>query len=187
MQDKKNGEKNKDLPLVVGIDPATGARSALGFSIFDPNTEKILLAKEISNPSKDLRTRIKSIVVQLVKEFKRLDENACNYVVFIESTVMLGKGGESLQRVIGAIMTIIPAGIQMEHVSNMQIKAFVGGTGKADKNQVAMGLINFFPEDPLLIDLIKAHRYDVLDSIAVGVTGLEKFILKTNIKKNNRK
>jgi len=189
MQDKKNEKqsKSKEFPLVVGIDPSTGSRSALGFSVFDPNTQKVLVAKEMVMPSPELRTRIKGLVIQLVKEFKKLDENKLNYVVFVESTVMLGKGGESLQRVIGAIMAVIPSGVQMEHVSNMQIKSFVGGSGKSDKEQVALGLIPFFPEDSLLLDLIKAHRYDALDSIAVGVTGFEKFLLKSNIKKNNKK
>lgn len=192
MQDKKNENQNNStsqsdgLPLVVGIDPSTGAKSALGFSIYDPNKNEIITLKELTFPSSDFRKRLKGLIIQIVREFKRLDEYKYRYVVFIESTVMLGKGGESLQRMIGAIMAIIGSEIRVEHVSNMQIKSFVGGTGKADKEQVATGLLKFFPNDEFLMDMIRAHRYDALDSLAVGVTGFEKFVLKANISKNNK-
>lgn len=179
--------QSKEYPLVVGIDPSTGAKSALGFSVFDPNTQEILILKEMVYPSPDLRTRMKGLILQIVRELKKLDEAKLNYVVFIESTVMRGKGGESLQRLIGAIMTIVGTGVQVNDVSNMQIKSFIGGTGKADKQQVATGLIKFFPKDELLLEMIRAHRYDALDSLGVGVTGFEKFILKSNVQKNNKK
>lgn len=38
--------QSKEYPLVVGIDPSTGAKSALGFSVFDPNTQEILIQKK---------------------------------------------------------------------------------------------------------------------------------------------
>jgi len=186
-ESSKESEKkqNKEYPLVVGIDPSTGAKSALGFSVFDPNTSEILVLKEMTHPHPDLRTRMKGLILQIVKELRKLDDAKIDYVVFIESTVMVGKGGESLQRLIGAIMTVIASGIRVEHVSNMQIKSFIGGTGKADKQQVAMGLMKFFPNDDVLGDMIRAHRYDALDSLGVGVTGFEKFFLHSNVKKNN--
>lgn len=190
-ENKKDQKQNKEAPiypLVVAIDPSTGAKSALGFAVFDPNTKEIITVKEMVTPAKDLRARIKELVLQLVKEFKKLDEAKIDYIVFIESTVMVGKGGESLQRIIGAIMTVVPSSKRFEHVSNMQIKAFVGGHGHAKKDQVAHGLFKFFPEDELLPGLITAHRYDALDALAVGVTGFEKYILKGEVgKKKNAK
>jgi len=183
MSENKNVavKKADEYPLVVSIDPSTGARSDLGFSIYDPNTMEILTVKELKHPHPDLRTRIKGLIVQLVKEFKKLDETGLDYVVFIESTVMRGKGGESLQRIIGAIMTIIPTGVRVEDVSNMQVKMYVAGHGHAKKDQVANGLIKFFPNEEIVKDMIRSHRYDALDSLAIGLTGFEKFIMKSKV------
>lgn len=167
------------IEIVIGIDPSTGSKSKCALVAFDPELGIILDVKEFGSPSPDLRTRMKQIIIQLAAEFKFWEANQRPYAVFIESTVMQGKGGESLQRMIGAIMAIAPANRSFDHVSNMQIKAYVGRTGKADKEQVAEGLKKFFPNDPTLPDIIRAHRWDITDALAVGVTGYEKFVTKS--------
>lgn len=168
--------------IVVGIDPTSGARSALGFAVIDTELQKILIAKEFSIAKTiDLRTRIKEIAAALVQEFKKLEAKGEDYHIFIESTVMMGKGGESLQRTIGAIMATSPAKRRFDHVSNMHVKVFVAGHGRGDKKEIAEGLKKFFPKDQLLLDLIASSRYDALDAIAIALTGVEIHVKKSKV------
>lgn len=168
--------------LAVGIDPSSGARSNIGYAIVDVENKRLILAKELTIPrSTDLRARIKGICAALAAEFKQLPSLDDDCMMFIESTVMMGKGGESLQRTIGAILAISPSSIPVEHVSNMQVKAFVGGTGRADKKEVAEGIHKFLNDKDIIFSLISAKRFDALDAIAIALTGYEKYVSKNGL------
>lgn len=175
--------KNK-YDLVVALDPAT---ASFGFAVYDTASMEVVTVKEFKALGKDLRVRIKSMSVQLANEFKKLEAMNVEYIIFCEQFVMVGKGGEALQRMIGAAMAISPGHRPFEHVNNLQVKAYVGGTGKADKAQVAAGLRQFFPQDVVVEELIQGHRYDATDALAIGVTGYEKYVLKTGLAKKKTK
>lgn len=173
--------------LAFGLDPTSGARSAIGLCLISLETKEILFTRELKlAPTPDLRKRLKLLCHELAKAFKQAEEIALarneDYNIFIESTVMMGKGGESLQRAIGAMLVLSPSHREVHHVSNMQIKAFVGGTGKADKREVAEGLKKYFPNCDTIFNLIASSRWDSTDAIAIAVTGMEKYVLQNEIK-----
>lgn len=172
--------------LVIGIDQSTGARSNIGFSIIDVTNMTIVGAKEFqASHEKDLRKRIKLVCSHLVKEFKDLEATGQDYSIFSEDYFMAGIGGRSLQRLNGAMLVVSPSSRMFEFISNMQVKQYIGGSGKADKKQVAEGLKKFFPKSiDLIQQLIVSSRWDALDSIAIALTGYEKYVKKSVYQKS---
>ena len=92
---------------------------------------------------------------------------------------MRGKGGETLQRMIGAYMSQFPYDCPSIHVQNTTVKKVVGGSGKAEKDQVAAGVAAWFSSNSASASLIKEltlkHEYEILDSLAIGITGYLKW------------
>lgn len=167
--------------IIIGIDPSTGSRSAVGFAVVDmtqPDKPVILKAVEFQIPKTvDLRPRLKHIAALVAKEFKELEAKDADYLITIESTVMQGKGGQSLQRAIGAILTISPSARRFEEVYPMSVKKHVTGIGKSgDKKAIAEGLKRIFSDKQsleLIFNLTASSRWDTLDSIAIALTGYE--------------
>lgn len=173
--------------LAVGIDPSSGARSSVGFSVIDMETMQILVAKEFKIPaSPDLKVRLKHIAAHMVKEFKILEVQDQEYIICIEQTVMRGKGGESLNRAIGAIMVTMPLARKLYHVSNMRMKLFISGSGKGDKKDIAEGLKKYFPNSDLLFQLTTSSRWDTIDSIGIAITGYKENVEKLKIVSNTK-
>ena len=61
------------------------------------------------------------------------------------------------------------------NVQNTTVKKLIAGHGAAEKGQVAIGLKNFFNSNEqslsILNDLTKLQKFDIIDSIGIGVTG----------------
>lgn len=170
--------------LIVGIDQSTGARSNLGFSVIDTNDMSIVLAKEFDvKKHADLRVRLKETAVLLSQEFKRLEAMERDYIIFLEGFVMQGIGGQTLQRLNGAILIVTPANRQVHFIHNLQVKKYITGKGNAEKKEVAQALKEkWFPNSTLFFDLVTSSRFDAIDSIAIALTGWEKHVTQEQIK-----
>lgn len=163
--------------IIIGIDPGSGASSPTGFSAFFSDTLEILYAGNITTPKRDLKDRIKHIsdvfeatLLEIRKEFPTVP-----IICFIESFVMRGKGGETLQRLIGSLMGRIPYDVPLFHVQNTRIKLAMAGHGHADKQSVGAGLLQKFLTNPdshgLIEKLLAKGEADIIDSLAIGLTG----------------
>lgn len=171
------------MKKVVGIDISSGARSSLGFAVVDMANLKILHTTDFKPaPTPDLRKRIKQIAAFLATEFKKLEALDEDYIIVIESTVMQGIGGQSLQRAIGAAMLVCPAARRLEFVYPMSVKKHVTGVGKgSDKRAIADGLKKWFPNNELIFQLTASSRWDMLDAVAIALTGWEIHVEKSKI------
>jgi Holliday junction resolvasome RuvABC endonuclease subunit len=160
--------------LIVGLDPGTGISSPTGFCCFDPITLDIYYAGNIGTKRKALQHRIKEIsdIVEntLIDVQARFPE--ANITVAIESFVMRGKGGETLQRLIGSFLGRLPYHFNLIHVQNSTVKLIVGGHGRSSKEQVAAGLLTIFGANSSSLkqieQLTSASAWDILDALAIG-------------------
>ncbi len=165
------------MNLVIGIDPGSGVSSPTGFSVFNPETKEILYQGNIGTRYKLLQHRIKDISDVLEAAIKDVTDNypKHNILVCIEYFVMMGKGGEVLNRLIGSFMGRLPYNVELLHVQNSTVKLKMAGHGHADKSLVAAGVASWFLSNDKsckqIIGLTLANEYDILDSLAIGVTG----------------
>ena len=167
---------SKNKFLIISIDPGSGISSPTGLTVFDPHTKDIFYASNVTTKFKQLAHRIKDISDQVEKVLKEVEESNTDreVIVTIESFVMRGKGGETLQRLIGGFLAKTPYLFRIEHVQNSTIKKVLAGHGHADKNSVAAGTLDFFADNAESVALIKQllskQELDILDSLAIGAT-----------------
>lgn len=159
--------------LVLSIDPGSGASSPTGIALFNPKTKDVIHVTNFFSQYKPTEHRIKDITEQLASLVNQLHGE--NYEVYIESFVMRGKGGETLQRLIGAFLSVIPYHVKIRFVQNTKVKVVMGQHGHAEKLQVCQGVINWFASNKeaheMLTKLTQRGEFDIMDSLAIGVTG----------------
>lgn len=174
--------KSRPNRIVIGVDPGTGSKSPLGLSIFNPDTREIYLAEKVNTDFKKLEHRIKDIsdVVEAKLLEAELEYEEAEVYVYIESFVMRGKSGETLQRMIGSLMGRVPYTFKLSHVQNTSVKLVLAEHGHADKKAVAEGVCYYFNSNKaarhLIRDMIEDSRqsnWDILDSLAIGIAGWE--------------
>ncbi len=182
--------------FIIGFDPATGSSSKFGLALFEVEQDnkgfnvfpslKLLKAVELTAwGKKSVRDRIKAICAQVVSEVKKIEQiQDATCALYIESFVMRGKGGETLQRLIGAVMTVTPSTFEFYEVSNMQVKAFVSGHGHGDKLAVAKGVLEKLENDEQVAELIRHSAFDALDACAIALTGFEQTYGKVGLTSN---
>lgn len=165
--------------VVVGVDPGTGIKSPTGFVCFRAETLEIIAEQTITSKYKKVEHKYKDICDQfelLMLELSNSQVSNEPVLVVFESFVMLGKAGETLQRLIGSLMGRVPYHFKVTHVSNMRVKLIVGGTGKADKALVGSGVAKVFESNvtssKIISRLIKEAAWDVLDAFAIGIAGV---------------
>jgi Holliday junction resolvasome RuvABC endonuclease subunit len=164
----------------IGIDPGTGRRSKLGIVIVEALSMRIVAVRELATSEFDIRTRLRELSMQYLSLLKESKIDMSKTVAFIESFVIKGKGGETLQRLVGALMAITPGQVvAFKEVPNLQVKLETAGFGHAEKTEVAMGLLNYFikhnPESASIVQaLMASNNYDALDALAIGLTGWKK-------------
>lgn len=100
-----------------------------------------------------------------------------------EFFVMRGKGGQSLQRLIGAYYAVLPNGFDVIEVQNTAVKMCIGGSGKDDKRAVAEGVYSWFKgknkESARMVwNAINEEKWDQLDACAIAITGYLKREIK---------
>ena len=186
--------KLSEPDLIIGIDPSSGAKSAVGVSIIKPKTRDIVDFIEIVCPKyMSVEKRLKLINKKL-RTFLYPKYIVGKILVAIEYTIMAGKGGESLNRAIGALIAACPLDSNeatYRNVQNTSVKKLIAGYGGAEKEAVAIGLKNFFNSNEqslaVLNELIDLGKFDILDSIGIGVTGyLQQISGENEPGKNNR-
>ena len=160
------------MSLVVGIDPAS---NTVGLAIFDPDTKELFVFKQIVAPKSDgVHRRLVYLHEQLANELIVLDPNERTYA-FIENTVMQGRSGQVLANATGALMSAVPYYCEYQPVQNTTVKRIVGGTGKADKVEVARGVLAWAQGNVATVEkvraAIQAGNFDQLDALAIGLAG----------------
>jgi Holliday junction resolvasome RuvABC endonuclease subunit len=158
------------LKLVVGIDPSSGSTSPVGFAVFIPETREVVYTEAIHVKKNEFRLRIKEISARISELMLSIDPDA-EVTVYIEKFVMAGKPGEMLARASGAIIAALPANVNFDEVQNTTVKKIVGSNGRADKLAVAKGVHTWFGSQPLIEDAIQKEQWDILDALAIGLTG----------------
>lgn len=163
--------------IIIGIDPGTGISSPTGFSAIDVHTKEIFYAGNITTNRKELAHRIKhisDIFENTLLDIVKANPNA-TITCYVEQFVMRGKGGETLQRLVGSLLGRIPYDIGVEYIQNSTVKAVIAGHGQADKTSVARGLEGYFLTNPksygLIKELVENGEFDIIDSLAIGITG----------------
>jgi Holliday junction resolvasome RuvABC endonuclease subunit len=171
--------------VIVGIDPGTGISSPTGLAIWDEQTKYVYFCGNLSTKTKKLEHRIKDISDQLEALLLQLEGKLKGEIVFvcIESFVMRGKGGETLQRLIGSFMGRLKYEYHLEHVQNTSVKLRVAGRGDASKELVAEGVLNHFEGADFISTLIKQQEFDILDAFAIGIAGAQT----THVQPKNKK
>ena len=163
------------MRLVIGLDPGTGVTSPTGFVAFDPDARVLVHSERIWAPPGDISQRCRYVAACVEESLLAIDpEMECS--VYIESFVMRGKAGENLARLTGALMAAVPEHLQpVRTVHNTTVKKVVGGHGRADKIQVAQGVLDYFREAELtraeVETLIDKADWDILDAAAIGIAG----------------
>lgn len=160
--------------IVVGCDPGTGVKSPTGFVAFDPSDKHIIHFTNVKSKSKTTEGRAKDIskrVSELITELEVEPGVFC-----IENFVMRGKGGQTLQRFIGAVLSHLPDGWEIKQPFNTAVKRIVAGDGDADKLEVAQGVSRYFQrnlESYKIIEELTLHEeWDILDAFAIGIAGI---------------
>lgn len=160
--------------IVAACDPGLSS-SATGFVAFDTETLEIIYAVDIRSDRRELRHKLKDISEMVAGLLLELVNRGKPVHFYIEQFVMRGKGGESLQRLIGAIMSVCPDEVTFDHVQNTTVKLVMAGHGHADKVSVAMATLDYFAKNKKSHDYIKkliiSKDFDKLDSLAIGVSG----------------
>ena len=159
--------------IIAGLDPGLGVKSATGLAIIDTLSMSFVTFgiwpkhKKDENPVK--YTYLHNTIHNLL-----LEHNPS--IICFESFVMLGVSGQSLQRLSGALMAASPDSSKIMEIPNTIVKQTIGGSGKAEKEDIAEGLYNYFIKKNTssakqILDLRAAERYDELDALAIGISG----------------
>lgn len=159
--------------LVVGIDPGTGSSSPLGVVIVDFLDREILATQEFWSDEKTASKRIRDISEKL-RDFLPSDI----YLAVSEYFVMRGKGGETLARMVGAIIASLPRQAIFTETQNSTVKRIIGGHGRASKEEVAEGVLEYFSENErsfaVVTELLHNEQFDLLDALAIAICGYER-------------
>lgn len=168
------------MPLVVAIDPGSGASSPCGVAIFDSETKEILFLENVTAHHKRFERRIKKIVDQIRPLVEVVESFNEPYFFFHESFVILGRAQDILYKLIGGLLTLPSDLAIVEPVPNTSIKLIVAGHGHADKVHVAMGVRRHFADTPASLKLIdeafQLGHYDKLDALAIGIAGVDLWL-----------
>jgi len=168
--------------IVIGIDPGAGSRSPTGLAFIDtvkmsiktyelwPDNRKASMTERLIN----LRHKLDFLLVEY--HCKESSIMTVSKLVACEYFVMRGKGGESLQRLIGAYYSCFDEDDVFVEIQNVKVKQFIGGSGDADKLQVAKGVANWFKKKNRksfheVNKLIKKASWDSLDALAIAISG----------------
>ena len=170
--------------IVVGLDPGLGVKSPTGFVAFDMSDYSILLYKNLwtQKSFKQLHFKLADLSNKLYEELEtlsRLQAPGERALFATEYFVMKGKGGQSLQRLVGAYYSVLPSYYDVIEVQNTGVKQVIGGTGKGDKRAVAEGVHSWLlgknkESAKIVWNLINEESWDILDAMAIGITGYLK-------------
>lgn len=158
------------MATIAAIDPGT---KVCGIAIWDSETKEILCSRVLESKDKNyiIRTR------EIVREAAMLLRLTVVDLLYVEQFAMQGHSGEMLHKFIGAMFYAADP-IPTTEVRNTTLKKFVGNHGHADKEEVALGVLNYFAAEErsslIIEDLIDKKMWDVTDAFAIGICGYEQ-------------
>lgn len=160
--------------IVAAFDPGTSAKgcgSALGFCLYDPNTDTILLTAEIwADAQKPTWGRLRNIVSKAKEYMIQAEKKYGPLEVRVERFIMRALSGETLARLVGGIIANIPTGSTFLECHNIRLKKDLTGNSSADKILIGLTLMKRFPAQAAMIkDLIDSEQRDALDAIAIAI------------------
>lgn len=161
------------MALVMGIDPG----SVSGVVVFDTETKAISMIEELEATHRNYDDKIRWLARGLFEciDLYKAGEGSALSCICIETFVMRGKGGQQLQKLIGAYVSVTPEGVPVYHVANTSVKKVVGSRGDAGKEKVAMGVANYFHSNKesvaKIMKLIEKEKWDLTDAFAIGIAG----------------
>ncbi len=168
---------------LFAIDPGTGSSSACGIAVLRVRGDliEVVYLSDIWTRAvhKNAMLRIRDIADQvegLMTNFYECCEPNEVFAVAIESFVIRGKGGETLQRFIGAVLSRVPsATTEIREIANTSMKKFVTGTGKGDKSAIMRSIVKQFPESKIVLDAALKKQDDALDALGIGLAAIGRF------------
>lgn len=172
--------------IVMGIDPGTGVSSPTGVVAFDAETRLILLSEIINGKKIEKERRARWIASGLAELIDTLSADPITKIglVSIETFVMRGKGGQTLQNLIGALESRIPDDARIQRVFNTTVKRIVAGSGDAEKLEVALGVLAWFNDIAISANevrsMIKFEKWDLTDALAIGIAGYKQEMEERN-------
>lgn len=169
--------------IVMGVDPGTGVSSPTAIVVFDTETKLILLDEIVDGKKIEKERRARWIASGLSECIEYLEKGGMKLdLVAVETFVMRGKGGQTLQNLIGALEGRIPDDIAIQRVFNTTVKRVVAGNGDADKLEVACGVLQWFAGADESIaeikDAIRREAWDTTDALAIGIAGFKQEVEK---------
>jgi Holliday junction resolvasome RuvABC endonuclease subunit len=156
--------------VLIGLDPGSGVSSPTGCVAYDRDTKQIYFAENCGSKHTKIEHRIQEIskhVGWLVSSVGPEAEGC----VYIEHFVMRGKGGETLARLVGSLVSVLPPHFEVRFVNNLQMKLLVGGSGRSDKEQVAAGVLEHFKNSKVIIQMIADKQWDLTDAFGLAIAG----------------
>lgn len=147
--------------LILGIDPGTGKSSPTGIAVVEVFKDKLHLIHTGS---------VAGTLHEIVDHVATFPHEQLR----LETFVMQGKAGQLLNRLNGAILYALRRD-ESSLIHTMTVKKRIGGTGKADKKQVAKGILKFnWIEDAKneIRSLIREEKWDQTDAIAIALCAL---------------
>lgn len=186
---------------MFSVDPGSGSSSPTGLAGIDIDSMSLLftsavwpdgasnrkipkhLSRAITNMTKTEREELRKFKAMVrTKEICELTidylKNIGPVYFAIESFVMYGQSGETLQRFIGSLLTRVPDEIDVIEVGNTSMKKFASGSGKADKSQVAEGIKKHFAHCEnsvkMIEGLITEQKWDEIDAVGIGLAAIAK-------------
>ncbi len=160
--------------IVFAIDQATGASSACGICLYDPNTDKLLATYEFRPQMKkpawkrirDIAGQVDAIMAGAIKTHGPLE-------VRFEGVVMRGRSGQILAWMVGAIIGSVPLFCEVVEVHNITLKRNLTGSSTADKKMIGEALLRRYKNSPETLDalqyLIDTKQEDALDAVAIAI------------------
>jgi Holliday junction resolvasome RuvABC endonuclease subunit len=159
--------------IIAGLDPGLGVKSATGVAFIDTLSMSFVTFELWTKNKKD-KNPVKYTYLHN-KVYKLMLEHNPDIICF-ESFVMLGVSGQSLQRLIGALMAASPDSSKIVEVANTVVKQVIGGSGRSEKEELANGLHAYFIKKnkssaEQVLELKFAQKWDELDALAIAVAG----------------
>lgn len=166
------------MGIILGVDVGSGIKSATGLAFFDP-VGMTFETKELRPDDKKApaNERLRNIA----SKFSNCIFMEGFSIIAFESFMMRAKSGETLQRLIGALMAAT-TNEKIVEIANTKIKQIIGGNGRSEKEEVANGLEAYFiKKNRSSAEKVRALKnkqaWDSIDALAIAVSA---YLLETN-------
>jgi len=169
------------MQLSIGVDLGFGVKSATAVCIIDTEFDILKFFQVtpglIKDHSKKLQY-ISTVVGKNLRDYFGTDYDRHRITITIEKFVMQGPSGQTLQQLMGAVISHIPSYMEVKHYHNISLKKTITGSGKAQKIDMANSLIEIAhkyrnrPTIELLEKWKESEEWDLIDAAALAYTGI---------------